>query len=135
MVTLPRRAPTGAAARAGIVSLLTAAALSLAAVGPAWSHAHLKSALPAVDSTVRKAPERIAVSFTEALEPKLAKLTVEDGAGKRVDRNDAAVASGDAKTLSVGVSPLAAGTYTVRWDITSVDTHRTSGQFTFIVKP
>ncbi|KRE06898.1 hypothetical protein ASE63_23360 [Bosea sp. Root381] len=135
MVNFLRRALPGSGARARIAPLLAAAALSLASAGPAWPHAHLKSAAPAADSTVRKPPERVVISFTEALEPKLARLTVEDGAGKRVDKDDAAVARGDSKRLSVGVNPLAPGTYTVRWEITSVDTHRTSGQFTFIVKP
>jgi methionine-rich copper-binding protein CopC len=118
-----------------VAPIVAAAALSLCAPGLAWSHAHLKSAVPAVDSTVRTAPERVSVDFTERLEPKLSRLTVTDASGNRVDKDDAAVATADGKQLSVGLKPLSPGSYTVQWEITSVDTHRTEGRFTFIIKP
>ncbi len=43
------------------------------------------------------------------------------------------VAPGNAKHLMVGLKPLESGTYTVTWRVTSTDTHKTSGRFSFSV--
>lgn len=99
---------------------------------PAWAHAHLHSAAPAVDSTVRKAPEKVVVSFTEALEKGFSNVSVKDAQGRTVDKGDIEISD---KTLSVSVGDLAPGVYTVEWDILSVDTHKTKGSFNFTVKP
>jgi methionine-rich copper-binding protein CopC len=40
------------------------------------------------------------------------------------------------KTLTAPVTgPLKPGTYTVRWNVLSVDGHKTNGTYTFTVKP
>ena len=41
----------------------------------------------------------------------------------------------DATVLTVSVGNLPAGTYKVTWKVTSVDTHKTHGSFTFTVQP
>jgi len=43
--------------------------------------------------------------------------------------------AGNTAQLRVGVKPLTAGTYTVKWKVLSVDTHRTQGSFSFTVGP
>lgn len=111
------------------------AILALAGAEPAWSHAHLVSAVPAVDGTVRSAPSEVSLAFTERLEEKLSRIVVRDAAGRQVDKGDTRFAGGDAKALVVSLGTLAPGTYTVSWTARSVDTHQTTGSFTFIVKP
>ena len=37
--------------------------------------------------------------------------------------------------LMVKLKPLSPGIYSVAWHVTSVDTHKTEGHFTFTVKP
>jgi hypothetical protein len=41
----------------------------------------------------------------------------------------------DGRMLSVKLKPLPPGVYAVEWHVTSVDTHKTEGHFTFTVKP
>ncbi|RMX07734.1 copper resistance protein CopC [Corticibacter populi] len=115
------------------------AAIALAALlGSAslWAHAHLESAQPPVDGSIAQAPERVQIHFTERLEPALAALSVKNAAGEAVDDGQPQVSSDDTRILSIGLrQPLPAGAYTVEWAITSVDTHRTKGQYRFTVTP
>ncbi|WP_128561476.1 copper resistance CopC family protein [Methylobacterium crusticola] len=101
---------------------------------PAFAHAHLVSASPPVDGTVRTPPQELTIAFTEKLEEALSSIVVKDAAGRRVDAGTAHLA-GDAKGLTVRLRDLPPGLYTVDWAATSVDTHRTTGRFTFTVKP
>ena len=103
--------------------------------GAAYAHAHLHSATPAVDSTVQASPPDVAITYTEGVEPRFSTIEVQDAAGKRVDKHDAHVASGNDKVFSVGLPPLAPGVYTVTWHVTAVDTHKTEGKFKFTVQP
>ena len=107
----------------------------LAGSGTAWSHAHLKTANPAPDSTVQTAPEAVTINFTEGIEPRFSSIEVQDAAGHRVDKGAAATSPGNNKRLSVGLQPLNPGAYKVVWHAMSVDTHKTNGTFQFTVKP
>jgi methionine-rich copper-binding protein CopC len=106
-----------------------------AAASPAFAHAHLRSATPAVDSTVQAPPTEVAITFSEGVEPKFSTIEVQDAAGKRVDKNDPHTAPSDNKILSVDLPALQPGTYKVVWHATAVDTHKTEGTFSFTIKP
>ncbi len=70
--------------------------------------------------------------FAQELEPAFSTLSVQDAAGKRVDKGDAK----DAQDLmQVSLPVLAPGRYTVKWRALSVDTHVTEGDFSFEVQP
>lgn len=112
-----------------------AAVLLLLSGAPAFAHAHLQSATPAVDSVTAKAPAQVEIAFTEKLEGPLSRIVVKDAAGNVVDAGDTRLSGASGKALAVGLKPLAAGRYTVEWTATSVDTHRTTGSFTFTLKP
>jgi hypothetical protein len=118
-----------------VIRAALAASFAAAAVSPAFAHAFLTTAVPAVGSTVAAAPTEVDCNFTEALEPSFSTLVVQNAAGARVDTGKMHLAPGDAKRMVIGVQHLAAGTYTVVWHATSVDTHRTEGHFTFTVAP
>jgi methionine-rich copper-binding protein CopC len=62
-------------------------------------------------------------------------VTVWSAAGAQVDRQDARVGPDDPKRLSVTLPALAAGTYTVRARVLSVDGHIVEATFPFTVKP
>ena len=112
------------------------AALSLGSVGAVEAHAHLKTASPPVDGVVDAAPAEVTVTFTEKLEVKLSRLEVKDSGGRAVSRDDVHFPTGsEGRALAVSVPPLPAGTYTVQWTAASVDTHKTTGRFSFVVKP
>ena len=116
-----------------VVGFLLLASLGF---GPATSaHAFLDHASPRVGSTVRASPPELKLWFTQELEPAFSTVRVEDGAGQRIDKNDASVDADDPTLLQVPLPKLAAGRYRVTWRVLSVDTHVTEGDFTFDVAP
>ena len=112
---------------------LLAAVVAVGLPAVARAHAFLERADPRVGSTVAAAPPRVAVHFTQSVEPAFSTVRVLDPDGNPVDKADVQVDPNDQATLTVGVPKLAAGTYRVEWKVTSVDTHRTHGSFTFTV--
>lgn len=123
-----------AVSRVAFAALLAVAVAPFAMPTPAFAHAHLRTALPAADSTV-PAPSEVVCNFTEALEPRFSTLEVQDASGHRVDSDNTHLDSTDAKQMLVGLPRLPAGVYTVIWHATSVDTHKTDGRFNFTVQP
>jgi copper resistance protein C len=99
----------------------------------AQAHAFLDHSSPAVGSSVPTAPAAVTIWFTQDLEPAFSTITVTSQAGQRVDLGSARVLPGHPDELQIGLKPLPPGTYTVRWQVVSVDTHRTQGDFTFTV--
>lgn len=110
----------------------TVAVLALLA-GTAQAHAFLDHAIPAVGSTVKSTPAELDLFFTEGVIPHFSNVTL-SGNGHPVKtgklRNGA-----NAKELIVKLPKLAPGDYVVVWHATSVDTHKTEGQFHFVVAP
>ena len=110
--------------------------LSLAGAGTALAHADLASADPPAGATLKTAPTEVSITFTEEVEPKFSTIEVVDAGGKRVDDGKAHTAPDNSKLLSVGLSPLAPGTYKVIWHATSLDdSHKTRSNYVFTVKP
>jgi copper resistance protein C len=115
-----------------VAAAVLAAAVTLA--GPsAHAHAFLDHASPAVGSTVPAAPASVTMWFTQELEPAFTTATVTDASGSRVDTGPAQVDPSNRTELKVSLKKLAAGTYTVSWHALSVDTHTTTGHFSFTV--
>lgn len=110
--------------------------LTLASLAPAgaWAHAYLVKAIPAQRAVLYAAPARVQLWFNERLEPRFCSVAVTDAAGKSVDQADLQVPAGDPRQLSIGLAPLAAGTYTVKYRVLSVDGHVMEGRFTFTVR-
>ncbi len=103
--------------------------LMACAATAAQAHAQLDHAVPAVGSTVASSPGQVTLYFTELLEPKFSGGEVSNASGARVDRGT----SVSAKVMRLSVGGLAPGTYSVKWHVLSVDTHKTQGSFSFSV--
>ncbi|HYB10907.1 MAG TPA: copper resistance CopC family protein [Alphaproteobacteria bacterium] len=114
--------------------LLAAVALALGTAA-AFAHAFLDRASPAVGSTTHGSPPEVRIWLTQGVEPAFSTIEVTDASGKRVDKGNASVDPNDNKQLTVSLPNLPPGTYKVTWRVTSVDTHQTSGNFTFKVEP
>jgi copper resistance protein C len=97
------------------------------------AHAFLDHASPAVGSTVPTPPDAVTMWFTQELEPAFTTATVTDASGNTVDAGPAQVDSKDRTELRVALKKLSPGTYTVAWHALSVDTHTTTGHFSFTV--
>ena len=106
------------------------------AAAPAFAHAHLKSAVPAIGGTIATSPTELDLTFSEGLNLKFTGATVSGPDKAAVTTGDASLGSGGDTTLVVPVSgPLAAGTYMVAWHALSKDGHKTTGTYKFTVKP
>lgn len=99
----------------------------------ALAHAFLDHAVPAVGATVAAAPAEVALWFTQPLEAAFSGATVTGASGQRVDAGQATIDPQDPKELRVRLKTLGPGTYKVSWHAVSVDTHRTTGDFSFTV--
>ena len=108
---------------AGIIPLLL-----LLATGEATAHALLDHAEPRVGSTVATPPREVTLWFTQKLEPAFSSVTVTNAAGQRVDTGKPSVSGNQ---MTVPLRPGGSGTYRVKWQVLSVDAHRTNGNFTF----
>ena len=100
----------------------------------AFAHAALDRASPPVGSEVSGSPDAISLTYTEPVEPLFSTVQVTDANGQRMEMGKP-VAQNDGRVLQVKLKPLPPGVYTVVWHVTSVDTHKTEGHFTFTVKP
>jgi methionine-rich copper-binding protein CopC len=113
---------------------LAAAAVILAA-GGAEAHAHLVSAVPAVNGTVPAGTDQIRINFSEEVIPRFSGVTVKDAAGKAVPTDKASVAAADHRILTVPLKrKLTPGAYRVDWHAVSEDTHRREGTYRFTVR-
>jgi copper resistance protein C len=118
-----------------IVSCATAALISVGFASEALAHAHLKSAVPAVDGAVSTSPAELDLTFSEDLNLKFSSVKVSGPDKAVVATRNAMLKVGDNTTLIVPVSgTLAPGVYTVEWHALSSDGHKTSGSYTFTVK-
>jgi hypothetical protein len=114
--------------------MLVAACLALPA-SQAGAHAFIKTATPAVGSTVAQSPPQVVIDFTEGVEPRFSSIAVQDAQGKTVATGAPHLVGGDTHLGLDIASPLPPGTYTVVWHATATDTHKTEGKFTFTVQP
>ena len=102
---------------------------------PAKAHAQLRGADPPVGASLRAAPAQVSLTFSEGVEPAFSSIIVTDAAGARVDRDDLRRDSTQITHLLLGLKPLPPGIYRVDWKVTSVDSHKTQGSYTFTVLP
>ena len=109
--------------------------IGLALSSAVMAHAMLDRSTPAVGSSVKAAPARVELWFSEPLEPAFSTVKVVDAAGRQVDARDVVVDRGDRRHLSVSVASMPPGRYRVAWRVVSADTHATEGDFTFDVSP
>ena len=111
-----------------MVRLTMAAGALLATEAPAFAHAELDFATPAVGSS-GPAPRQVKLTFTQRLERAFSSADVRNAAGGKVGGQS----SVNGNTMSVSVGQLPSGSYTVNWRVLSVDTHKTQGSFSFTV--
>jgi len=107
-------------------------ALLLALPASAAAHAVVEQTQPTRGAALDRAPERVEVTFDEAVESSFGALRVFAADGKRVDVGDVRRPSGDA--VAVGLEQgLPDGPYTVAYRVVSADSHPVTGGFVFTV--
>jgi methionine-rich copper-binding protein CopC len=112
------------------------AAIVMGTQSVALAHAFLDNATPKVGSVVTVAPKTIRIQFTQPIEAAFSHIRLFAPDGKAVDMGPAATDPSDQTQLLAPIAgTLAPGQYQVRWDVLSVDTHRTNGHFPFTYRP
>ncbi len=95
-----------------------------------FAHAVLVGSDPPAGAVLAAPPARVTVTFSEAVTAAGPGLAVLSPAGRAATRGPVRV-RGD--QISVAVGAAAAGTYLVRWQVISADTHPSAGEQTFSV--
>ena len=80
------------------------------------------------------APAAVTIDFTEPLEPAFSSIVVVDGDGKTVSDGRARIDASNRKRMSVPLTAVGTGAYTVKWVAVATDGHRTQGAYGFSVK-
>ncbi len=116
------------------LALMSTLLLAFCLTGSALAHAKFVKSEPPPDSVLTVAPKQVTIWFTEELDTRLGVIKVFDAAGAQVDLGNSKVDLNDRKQLSVGLKPLSAGVYTVKWHAVSDDDKgETDGEFKFTV--
>jgi len=97
------------------------------------AQAFLEHADPAIGCSVQTSPSEVQIRFTENIEPAVSSIKVFNTSGKEVDKRDLHLDRSDHALLHISLPPLGVGTYKATWRVVSVDTHVTTGDFTFRV--
>ena len=128
---LARRAP----GRVRRLVLIAAVAGALGLPATAWAHAALLRTVPQASGTVDTPPREVALTYSEAVEPRFAIVSVTDAGGRQETAGPPRRSAADPDTLLVPLHPISEGWYLVYWRVISVDGHPVRGAFTFAVGP
>jgi methionine-rich copper-binding protein CopC len=99
---------------------------------PALAHAFLQHSKPGAGAMLKPAPSRVALSFSEQLEPIFSGVAVTDSSGRNVEAGSVVIRG---NSMVAPLRSLAPGKYRVVWHAVSIDAHRTEGAYSFAVKP
>ncbi|MDH6435801.1 copper transport protein [Streptomyces sp. SAI-144] len=115
-----------------VLLLLAACGLLLTTAGPASAHAALTGSDPQQGVVVDKAPDQVALTFSERVALSNDSLRVLDPKGKAVQQGKPFEVGGTTYGVKVH-SGLPDGTYTVTYQVVSADSHPVAGAYTFSV--
>lgn len=119
--------------RVALVLAVAAGALVLPAV--AWAHAALLRTTPLPSAVLDSSPPVVLLTYSEAVEPRFAIVSVTNAAGKQETAAPPRRSAANPDTLVVSLHHLDRGWYLVYWRVISVDGHPVRGAFTFAVGP
>jgi methionine-rich copper-binding protein CopC len=106
--------------------------VSLTAVGVS-AHAYPDRVSPADNAILNQPPREVRIQFTEGVELEFSRIDVKAPSGQKV--TNGSVRREGTDTLIIDLLPLEPGSYTIEWQVLSVDTHITQGMLSFTVKP
>ena len=119
--------------RAG--AIVAAAAVALGAPAAAWAHAALLRTSPSASAVLDHPPKVVALTYSEAVEPRFAIVSVSDAAGRQLTAGPPRRSPANPDQLVTPIKRVSPGWYLVYWRVISVDGHPVRGAFTFAVGP
>jgi copper transport protein len=126
--------PGGRVVRRSLAALVVGVACAALPAG-AWAHAALLQTSPQASVTVDGSPPRVSLSYSEAVEPSFAVVSVTDAAAHPQTAGPPNRSAANPDTLLVPLKHLNKGWYLVFWRVISADGHPVRGAFTFAVGP
>jgi len=121
--------------RARIAVYSAAAGGALALPAAALAHAALLRTTPSASVVTRAAPKQVTLTYSEAVEPRFATVSVTDADAHQQTTAPPQRSPANPDTLVVPLRPLPEGWYLVYWRVVSEDGHPVRGAFTFAVGP
>jgi copper transport protein len=113
---------------------LAAAAALVIFVARVAAHAELVRSVPEANAVLDRAPARVELFFSEAVEASFSSIQVLNSNGAPVDNRDTHLDPADATHLLVSLHSLRDGVYTVSWrTLSAIDGHISGAAFPFIV--
>ncbi|NJD68834.1 MAG: copper resistance protein CopC [candidate division NC10 bacterium] len=100
-----------------------------------WGHSFPDHSEPRVGWAVDTPPAQVRIWFDVPIESIFSTIKVVDANGQQVDKLDGRVNPADHTLLEVSLPPLPPGRYRVFWNVISIDTHRTEGDYPFTIRP
>lgn len=99
----------------------------------AEAHSTLLETVPGNGQVVDTSPSSLILHFNEPVEHDLATITVYDSSGSPISVENPKGEKKRSQDLDVPVPELEQGTYTVQWDVVSLDGHPVNGSYIFAV--
>ena len=118
-----------------LAATIAVSAGALALPAAASAHAVLLRTAPQASGTVNIAPREVALTFSEAVEPRFAIVSITDAAAHRETAGAPRRLPANPDTIVIPLKRIAEGWYLVYWRVISVDGHPVRGAFTFAVGP
>jgi copper resistance protein C len=115
------------------IALAFTAAVFVAA--PLHAHSKLVTANPAPNSTVRKAPQRVVITFNERVLTRFVTIGVTGPDGKLHVMGAQADPKNKARVSAVVHGGGKPGVYRVEWSAAGSDMHKMTGSYSFTVRP
>ncbi|MFC4076311.1 copper resistance CopC/CopD family protein [Salinithrix halophila] len=98
-----------------------------------YAHAGLKETSPENGEVVKRAPEKVSLRFNEPIERNLSQIQLYDWNGRQIHLPNNRE-GGRSQQLNQGLPYLKTGTYTVVWNVVSLDGHPVEGSYSFSVR-
>ena len=115
--------------------VLAGVLLALALPAVASAHAVLLRTSPVASKVVNAPPALVTLTYSEAVEPRFATVSVTDAAGRSQTAGPPRRSATNPDELDMPLNRVRRGWYLVYWRVVSVDGHPVRGAFTFAVGP
>ncbi len=98
-----------------------------------YAHIYIIETAPSEGELLKKAPEKVRITFVGSVEPVFSKIEVFDRNGKKISGKTRYLE--DNTVIEVDLKgDIPPGIYTVKWKCMSLDGHKQAGEYTFRIE-